>query len=164
LSPECLQRESLEEVPLPSTGKCAPIGVQASVKLHINVRPAKLVGLAASLAVQLGLTSVEVESSGVDDVDALRDKAAHAAFEDAHRQAELLATPSGQRLGRIVRMHYGADQTEIAPPAMVQPRVVASVKFEKLSESPLTPEVALELTPQDANELALITVVYELLK
>lgn len=142
--------------PQRSSGVCEPQGYSAAMEVYLRVSPAEQTGPALSLAAEFGAPRVNAESFGVDDILTLRNEAARAAFADAQRQAEIMATGSGGSLGRILRIqnsavsggrNYGLDEVE---------QVV-------ITGSRIRPAVRLTVTPEPVEVTATLGVVFELL-
>jgi uncharacterized protein YggE len=151
--------ESEESRPMPSKGKCAPIAVQASVKLTVTVRPAEKIGAAASLAVQLGLKDVQLGEAGVDDEKALQAEAMRSAYDDAHRQAELLAKAAGRRLGPLLQL----GRAPYPEPGVAVDAFAADAKAEGLiGPPPITPDVALKLTTPKVSRNSVVVASFAL--
>ena len=146
-----------------SGGKCAPIGVQASIKITATVRPADQLGSLASLAIQLGAEQVQLGEYGVDDSPALEAAAARAAYDQALGQAKLLASAANAHIGRLVRLNRGvADEGDIRSGVL---QVLApAVMAHETPAPPLTPVVALKLTPPKVTESSWVVVEFELVR
>jgi uncharacterized protein YggE len=161
LPPGCGSGALDEEAP-PSNGKCAAIAVRASVKLAVTVRPADQVGAAASLAVQLGLKEVQLGESGVDDPKGLTAEALRAAYDDAERQAELLAIVSQRKLGRLIQLSRGSRYPEVDSEGLLNNAPALPIHQPPPPPPPISPDVALKLTPPKVKQSAVVTAVFEL--
>ena len=139
-----------------SIGVCEPEGYVASLRLTFRISPAERAGPALSLAGELGAQNVDIGDVGVLEPEALRDEAARLAFEDARRQAELVAAAAGARLGPIVRILNGAARYDsIAGLVDPQEIVVTGSRIRR-------PVVMLSVTPPPVEESATLSVVFEL--
>ena len=151
-------------VPPSRDSDCAPTGVEGTIQLVVKVHSAEQLGALASLAIQLGVEDVAMAGSGVDDPAALQAKAERAAFDNALAQATLLANAANEHLGRLTHLSRGGPTAADLGPrfqeysdqavrvALLKPRV------------PITPDVALKLTPPKVNETSSVVVEFELLK
>jgi len=157
--PEGCASNSGDDKPMLSTGKCASIGVIATLDIKVTVAPAASVGQAAALAVQLGMTGVSLGEPGASDQAALEKQAINEAFQNARAQAELLAAASGGRLGAIVKINRGVTE-EFGPPVVSAAK--AAMLVRPAAEPPLTPEIALKLTAPDVQSSAWVAVVFAL--
>lgn len=83
---------------------CAITGYAATSSLTLIAMPAERGGDAVSSAAESGAPNARVQSVYLDDDKALRDQAARAAFDDARRQAQAIASASGQTLGAPLRI------------------------------------------------------------
>jgi uncharacterized protein YggE len=143
---------------------CEPIGVEGMVKLTAIIHPAERMGAAASLAVQLGMEDVQMSGSGVDDDEALEANADRAAFDQAMRQAKMLAAAANAHLGRIIRLNRsGAQQLE--PDDGYKEFSDEAVKVDLLRPPPpIAPDVVLNLTPPKVTKTNYVLVDFELIK
>ena len=139
-----------------SSGVCEPQGYAAAMDVYLRVSPAAQAGSALSLAAELGSTRVSATSFGVDDIAALRNEAARAAFADARRQAEQMAASSGGQLGRILRIQNGAVNGGNSNDLDDVDEIV-------ITGSRVRPAVQLTVTPEPAEVTATLGVVFELL-
>jgi uncharacterized protein YggE len=87
-----------------TSGDCTVVGSIATQNFQLRVTPAAKAGDAASLVAQLGGADVNASGGGVTDEGALNDAAMRDAIADAKRQAQLIATASGVKLGPIQRV------------------------------------------------------------
>ncbi|WP_454715127.1 SIMPL domain-containing protein [Caulobacter segnis] len=105
-----------------TSGDCTIVGSIATQGFQLRVTPATKAGDAASLVAQLGGVDVNASGGGVTDEGALDDAAMRDAIADAKRQAQLIATASGVKLGAIQRVQdnqatpVGAFGYSAAPP------------------------------------------------
>lgn len=109
-----------------TSGDCTIVGSIATQGFQLRVTPAAKAGDAASLVAQLGGVDVNASGGGVTDESALDDAAMRDAIADAKRQAQLIATASGVKLGPIIRvqdnqagpvvMGYSRDGAPPPPP------------------------------------------------
>jgi uncharacterized protein YggE len=83
---------------------CPITGYRATMPITMSGSPAERAGDAISLAAELGADGASLESYELSEMGALRETANRNAFADARRQAETLASASGQRLGRVLRV------------------------------------------------------------
>lgn len=83
---------------------CSVTGYAATSSLTLIAKPAERGGDAVSIAAESGAPSARVQSVYLDDDQALREQAARAAFDDARRQAQAIASASGQTLGAPLRI------------------------------------------------------------
>ncbi|CAN7385469.1 SIMPL domain-containing protein [Brevundimonas sp. LjRoot202] len=147
--PQCEENARREE-------HCAVLGYVASTAISLRGAPAERAGDALSLASDLGANSARLDEYVLSNRQALRESANRAAFEDARRQATLLAEASGQRLGRIVRIQdpsaarYNSDDEATQIDEIV------------VTGSRIRPGVSLEAAPDAVGVSARITVVFEI--
>lgn len=83
---------------------CPITGYRATMPITMSGSPAERAGDALSLAAELGAAGASLESFELSDMQGLREVANRNAFADARHQAETLASASGQRLGRVLRV------------------------------------------------------------
>lgn len=135
---------------------CPILGYVAHAAVSLRGAPAERAGDAISLASDLGANTARLDEYDLSSRQALRESANRAAFEDARRQATLLAEASGRRLGRIIRIqdpsaasYSGADDaTQVGEVIVTGSRV--------------RPAVSLEAAPDPVRVNARITVVFEI--
>lgn len=133
---------------------CPVLGYVAYSAVALTGAPAERAGDAVSLASDLGATSARLDEYDVSDRQALREQANRAAFEDARRQANLLASASGRRLGRLLRIQdpsaarYDGEAYDIEEVVVVGSRV--------------RPAVSIAAAPEPIRVSARITVVFEI--
>ncbi|WP_292062451.1 SIMPL domain-containing protein [Brevundimonas sp. UBA7664] len=83
---------------------CPIVGYSASMTVRLVGSPVQRAGDALSLAGELGARDARVVRIHLSDNSDLREAANRAAFADARRQADLLASAAGQRVVRTVRI------------------------------------------------------------
>ena len=83
---------------------CAVVGYAATSSLTLIAQPATRGGDAVSIAAQNGAPNARLVSVYLADDQDLRERSARAAFEDARRQAQAIASASGQTLGAPLRI------------------------------------------------------------
>lgn len=88
----------------PGASDCAVTGYAATSSLTLIAKPAERGGDAVSIAAESGAPNARLQSVYLDDDQALREQAARAAFDDARRQAQAIASASGQTLGAPLRI------------------------------------------------------------
>lgn len=135
---------------------CPVLGYMAYSGVILTGAPAERAGDAVSLASDLGATTARLDEYVLSDRGALRERANRAAFEDARRQAELLADASGRRLGRIVRIQDPSAARYNAADEASQIEEVVVVG------SRARPAVSIEAAPEPVRVEARITVVFEI--
>ena len=140
-----------------SAGACAVVGYLAEMRIEAVVAPAARVGDAASLANELGARGVDVGTGGVDHPEQLADRAAKAALDVARREAQVLATASGGRLGPIIRIQ---DARNI--PVDLEGMTRVEDLLNALPQAFAKPTVQLDLTPPPVTRSADFVVVYGL--
>jgi len=135
---------------------CPVVDYIAYSAVTLRGAPADRAGDAVSLASDLGAVRAGLGEYIFSDRRSLREHANRAAFEDARRQATLLADASGRRLGRIVRIqdpsaaryNAGDEATQIDEIVVTGSRV--------------RPAVSIEAAPEPVRVNARITVVFEI--
>jgi uncharacterized protein YggE len=134
---------------------CRIVAYIARTGVSLSGAPAELAGEAVSLASELGANSAHLDEYGLSDRSSLREQANRAAFEDARRQATLLAEASGRRLGRIVRIQDPTAARQGSDDAMQIDEVV-------VTGSRVRPAVSIEAAPEPVVVRARLTVVFEI--
>lgn len=92
------------------TNDCPITGYVASSSLTLEAGPVARAGDAVSLASERGARSANVASFYLADDTAQTAEAQRAAFADARRQAETLATAAGQRVVRVLKLQNPGDR------------------------------------------------------
>lgn len=133
---------------------CPILGYVAYSAIALRGAPAELAGDAVSLASDLGATSARLDEYEVSDRQALREQANRAAFEDARRQANLLASASGRRLGRLVRIQDPSAARYDGESLQIEEVVVVGSRAR--------PTVSIAAAPEPVRVSARITVVFEI--
>lgn len=149
--------EDAEDEGLQESGECAAIGYAVYLPVEIRVRPADMVGRAASLATELGMDSVRMDEGGVDDPARLRAEAHRLAFEDARRQAEALAASASVKLGPLVRLQHGTGRYDFSLGASDVEEVV-------VVGSRVRAKIELSVTPEPVTASATVTAVFEIVQ
>lgn len=146
--PECENNARRDDV-------CPILGYVAVSAIALRGAPADRAGDAVSLASELGANTARLDEYALSNRQRLRESANRAAFEDARRQASLLAEAAGRRLGRIVRIQdpsaarYNSDEaTQISEIVVVGSRI--------------RPSVSIGAAPAPIEVTARITVVFEI--
>lgn len=83
---------------------CPISGYSARMRFQFKGSPASAAGNAVSLAAEMGARNVSTTGAEVEDERALRAEASRLAFLDAQRQADTLASASGRRIVRVLRV------------------------------------------------------------
>lgn len=133
---------------------CPILGYVAYSAIVLRGAPAERAGDAVSLASDLGATSARLDEYEVSDRQALREQANRAAFEDARRQANLLAGASGRRLGRLVRIQDPSAARYDGESLQIEEVVVVGSRAR--------PAVSIAAAPEPVRVSARITVVFEI--
>jgi uncharacterized protein YggE len=110
-----------------SDGKKKPVIVRNT--LNVTIRDVDHAGQYLDAALEAGATSIDMHGFAIEDLRAVRNQARKMAAENARERAELIATGTGAKLGRVLsisdrppdgyypqRYAQNADQFE-APPA-----------------------------------------------
>jgi uncharacterized protein YggE len=135
---------------------CPVIDYIAYSAVTLRGAPADRAGDAVSLASDLGAVQAGLGEYVFSDRQSLREQANRAAFEDARRQAALLAEASGRRLGRIVRIQDPSAARYSASDEATQVEEVV------VTGSRIRPAVSIEAAPEPVRVNARITVVFEI--
>ncbi len=104
-----------------SVGDCALRGYVASLEYTVRTEP-RLIGTIVSAVTRAGATSASASSFGLRDEREAQAAAIAAAVADGRRQAAAIASASGARLGRLVRLDdsraamYLAQETSTGEP------------------------------------------------
>ncbi len=133
-------------------GDCEPTGFAASNSLTLTAGPVERAGDALSLASELGARSAVFSGGQLSDRTALQAAARQAAYADAVRQAEALATASGQRIVRPLRI-----VAENYRPA----RLAAQTIQEIVVTGSRAPTVAIDVAPPPIRETMQLSVIFE---
>jgi len=142
-----------------STGACAVVGYLAEIRVDAVIAPAARVGDAASLANELGARTVQIRSGGIDHPEQLADRAAKAALDKAHHEAQVLAAASGGRLGRVIRIQdarFAEERIQLEGTTRVEDLLNA------LPQAMVNPSAPVKLTPPPVVRRADFVVVYAL--
>lgn len=153
----CDVGESYEPKAMLSDGACAIKGHIATLSMKVRVLPAGKAGDAASLAAELGGTSVELDAFGLNDPAALADAATRAAIENARAQALSIAKASGATLGAIVRVQ---DPTTMEFEFSSAPKLASRPAERPVDRT--APTVTVEISVPPVKEMARLTVVFAL--
>lgn len=133
---------------------CPVLDYVAYSAIGLSGSPAERAGDAVSLASDLGATSARLAEYEISDRQALREQANRAAFEDARRQAGLLASASGRRLGRLVRIQDPSAARYDGEAFQIEEVVVTGGRVQ--------PAVSIAAAPEPIRVSARITVVFEI--
>ena len=133
---------------------CPILGYVAYSAITLRGAPAERAGDAVSLASDLGATNVRLDEYEISNREELREQANRAAFEDARRQATLLANASGRRLGRLVRIQD--------PSAARYDGAANQIEEVVVTGSRVRPAVSIAAAPEPIRVSARITVVFEI--
>lgn len=133
---------------------CPVLDYVAYSAIGLSGSPAERAGDAVSLASDLGATSARLAEYEISDRQALREQANRAAFEDARRQADLLASASGRRLGRLVRIQDPSAARYDGETFQIEEVVVTGGRVQ--------PAVSIAAAPEPIRVSARITVVFEI--
>ncbi|KQW83155.1 hypothetical protein ASC65_07465 [Brevundimonas sp. Root1279] len=136
--------------------KCTPSGYVAVLEVTLEGMPAERGGDAVSLAAERGAQSVRLTRLFLADETGQRSQAARVAFTDARRQAEDIATASGQRIVRVAKV-ASPDRQRIYGlynEAEVDAYYGATGYF--------TPETSLDLSPDAVSISSSLEVTFEI--
>lgn len=92
-----------------------PRGFVASNSLSIKVRDLKIVGALMADLAAAGANNLNGPDFGLDDNEALTDKARAKAFDTAKRRATAYATKAGFKSVRLLSVNEGAGEMDYAP-------------------------------------------------
>jgi len=135
---------------------CPIVGYRAIMPITLSGSPAERAGDALSLAAELGADGASLESYELADMAGLREAANRNAFADARRQAETLASASGQRLGRVLRVSDANARMYGAPAGLV------SVEEVVVTGSRVRGSVPITVAPSPVTAQSNIAVVFEI--
>jgi uncharacterized protein YggE len=143
--------------PALSEGQCAILGYLASAQGDVRTANVAKAGTAVGLATRLGARDARLQSYELSDTTNALQQAMTRAVEDAHQQAQVLASAAGGHLGRAVKIGYGSygaiflTGTSVGgiPPAPPPP--------------PPPPPVEIDMKPRPQDIAADVSVSYELL-
>jgi hypothetical protein len=139
-----------------SEGQCAIVGYIAQIQTDVRTSNVAKAGTAVGLAGRLGARDARLQSFELRDSGKAREEAMTRAVNDARAQAQVLATAAGGRLGRALRIQYGAY---FAP--MVRGTLpIASVPP---APPPPPPPVEVDMKPRPEEVSVDVSVSYELL-
>lgn len=140
-----------------SQGDCAIIGYAASVQADVITGRIDKAGTAVGLASRLGARDARLQGFELRDMTAARQTAMTRAVADARAQAQVLATASGGRLGRVLNIQYGSYG---GSPVIVAARTYAPAPPPPPPPPP--PPVEIDMKPRPQEVTADVSVSYEL--
>lgn len=143
------------------TADCPIIGYSVGSALTFTGSPAERAGDAISLASELGAVRARLDDYALIDMRALQDAANRAAFADAERQAQMLATASGRRIVRILRIQ---DPSARVVDVLAQlPAGSSDLDEVVVTGSRIqSAAVSIAVAPKPVSATARVTVVFEI--
>jgi uncharacterized protein len=140
------------------TDDCPIVGYVASMSLTLEASPIARAGDALSLISERGARNASVQAFTLADVSQQEILAQRAAFEDARRQAQALATASDQRIVRLVRIQD--PSAEQYPSAEL--RAMHRVDEVVVTGARVRPTVSLDVAPPPVRTEARVLATFEI--
>jgi uncharacterized protein YggE len=133
-------------------GICVVTGRIAEIETTIIMSSVKDAGTAVGLAGRLGAREAKVENFGIHDEADATNRAVAQAIGSARAQARAIAAAAGAKLGPLVSVTDGSDDT--LHPAMISPMVAAPPPPD------MPPPIAVDIVPKPVETSARLTVTF----